>query len=312
VGPESLVGPVSTPQSRAVVQVWNGTGWKGQTTPLAAIRGTELTGVSCVSSAFCTAVGSVGLEKAAVLRWNGHSWQRLTLPFVKWGATLTAVSCAATNACTTVGSYDTHKTGVADLHPLAERWTGRGWTVTKPPAERDVFRGKPYANFTWLTSVSCPSRTACLATGLAMRTQNIYPQGGFAVRWDGRRWTTATTGLSHTSPLNGVSCVAVDDCYAAGQYDPHTVTTAPHQQPLITHWASHSWTRAALPAIPTVSSTIWSENNLLVPNFFGIACVPQTGCTAVGAQPQGAQTTTLAMSDLPPAVATPQSTVQAM
>ena len=57
--------------------------------------------------------------------------------------------------------------------------------------------------------------------------------------------------------------------------------------------------------MPTVTSTLWSENNLLVPNFFGIACVPQTGCTAVGAQPQSARSTTLAMSDLPPAVATP-------
>ena len=298
-GRQSLVGPASAPKSRAVVEVWNGTAWTQQATPLAAIGGSGLTGVSCVSPRFCIAVGSVGLENAAALRFNGHRWQRLTQPFVKWGPTLRAVSCVAPNACTAVGSYDTRKTGVADLHPLAERWTGQGWTVAKPPPERDVFHGKPYANFTWLTAVSCPSRTACLATGLALRTQNIFPQGGYAVRWDGRSWTTATTGLSRTSPLNGVSCVAVDDCYAAGQFDPRTVTTPPHQQPLITHWASHRWTREALPAIPTLTNLVWTANNLLNPSFFGISCVSQTGCTAVGAQPQAAQSAPLALSDFP-------------
>lgn len=298
-GRQSFVGPVNAQKSRAVVQVWNGTAWKSQTTPLTAIRGSALTGVSCVSSQFCIAVGSIGMENARVLRWNGHRWQQLTLPVVKWGPTLSAVSCLAINACTAVGSYDAHETGVADLHPLAERWNGAHWTAAKPPAERDVFHGKPYLNFTWLTSVACPSRTSCLATGLAMRTQNIYPQGGFADTWNGTRWTTATTGIARFSPLNGVSCVAVDDCYAAGQFDPRTITTPPHQAPTIVHWAAHRWTREVVPAVPTMTNLVWSENNLLVPNLFGISCVLQTGCTAVGAQPQAAQSAPLALSDLP-------------
>ena len=150
-------------------------------------------------------MGSVGLENARVLRWNGHSWQLLMLPLVRFGPTLTAVACVATNACTAVGSYDTRETGVADLHPLAERWNGAHWTVAKPPAERDVFRGKPYANFTWLTSVACPSRTSCLATGLAMRTQNIFPQGGYAVRWDGHRLEHRDRGpVAHQPAQRGV------------------------------------------------------------------------------------------------------------
>lgn len=301
IGRQSLIGtiPGHSPKSRAVVQVWNGTTWKAQATPLTAARGSALTGVSCVSTRFCIAVGSIGLENARVLRFNGHGWKLLTLPFVKWGPTLAAVSCLTTKFCTAVGSYDTKVTGVADLHPLAERWNGRHWSVAKPPAERDVFHGKPYLNFSWLTSVSCPSRTSCLATGLAMRTQNIYPQGGYAVRWDGHRWSTATTGLSRTSPLNGVSCVAANDCYAAGQFDPRTITTPPHQAPLIMHWASGRWARETLPAVATMTNLVWSENNLLVPNLFGISCVLQTGCTAVGAQPQGTHSAPLALSDLP-------------
>jgi hypothetical protein len=171
--------------------------------------------------------------------------------------------------------------------------------VTKPPPERDRFHGKPFSNFTWLTGVSCPSRTSCLATGLALRTQNFYPQGGFADRWNGSRWSTATAGIARNSPLNGVSCLAPDDCYAAGQYDPRTVTPPATQQPLVAHWASGHWSRVPLPPVATLPNPFWFEDNLLDPNFFGISCVRPLGCTAVGAQPQGALSAPLAMSDLP-------------
>ena len=171
--------------------------------------------------------------------------------------------------------------------------------MTRPPPEYHRYRGKRYANDTWLTAVSCPSRTSCLATGLTLRTQNFYPQGGYADRWDGRRWTAATAGIARDSPLNGVSCVAVDDCYAVGQYDPHTITSPATQQPLLTHWTSQHWSRVAIPRVPTLTNRLWFAGNLLDPNFFGISCVAQTGCTVVGAQPQGANSTPLAMADLP-------------
>jgi hypothetical protein len=213
---------------------------------------------------------------------------------------LTAVSCAAANACTAVGSYDVNKVGVADLRPLAAQWSGQRWTVSKPPPERDRFHGKAFDNFTWLTAVSCVSRGSCLATGLTLRTQNFYPQGGFADRWDGRRWSAAIGGIARNSPLNGVSCVGADDCYAAGQYDPHTITTPSAQRPMVEHWASGRWSQVALPAVATLTNRVWFEGNLLDPNLYGIACVLKTGCLAVGAQPQGANSAPLALTDLAP------------
>ncbi len=299
LGRQALEGFGGGTGTRAVLEVWNGTAWSVRPTPLGSVHGSGLSGVSCVSSSFCIAVGATGLQIAAALQFNGQTWKRISLPRVRWGPTLTAISCAATTNCTAVGSYDVNKVGVADLRPLAMRWTGGGhWTVAKPPAERDRFHGKTFSNFTWLTSVSCPSRTSCLATGLTLRTQNFYPQGGFADRWNGTRWRTATTGLGHNSPLNGVSCVAVDDCYAAGQFDPRLVPRPSAQAPLVTHWAAGRWTRVALPAVPTLPNVEWFEDNLLDPNLFGISCVLSVGCTVVGAQPQGTQSTPLAMSDL--------------
>ena len=296
-GAVGVVGGGRNPH--ALLEMWNGSAWTVRPTPLGSVPSSRLSGVSCVSSRFCIAVGA--FLKSWGLVWNGRSWRRITPPAVNYDASLNAVDCVAANACTAVGSYNINKVGVADLRPLAAQWSGARWTVAKPPAERDVYRGKPYTNFTWLTGVSCASRRSCLATGLALRTQNFYPQGGFADRWDGRRWTAATAGVARNSPLNGVSCVAADDCYAAGQYDPRTVTSPVTQRPLVEHWVTGRWSQVPLPAVATLSNRVWFAGNLLSPNLYGIACVPQTGCVAVGAQPQGAASAPLALTDLPAA-----------
>jgi hypothetical protein len=133
---------------------------------------------------------------------------------------------------------------------------------------------------------------------LALRTQNIFPNGGFADRWDGHRWTVAAADIARNSPLYDVSCVAADDCYAAGQYDPRTVTPPSTQRPLVEHWGSGRWSQVALPPVATLTNTTWFEGNLLNPNLNGISCVLQTGCVAVGAQPQGANSAPLALTNL--------------
>jgi len=279
--------------ARALLEMWDGTGWAVRATPLSSVRGGRLTGVSCVSSSFCMAVGSTGLV------WNGSSWRQVKLPAVRYHATLTAVSCVAAGDCTAVGSRDADKTGVAYLLPLAAHWRAGRWTVSRPPGERDVYHGKPYVNDTWLTSVSCPSRAWCLATGQTLRTQNFYPQGGFADVWNGRRWTAAATGLARNSPLNGVGCVAPGDCFAAGQYDPRTITSPATQQPLLMHWTGRAWSRESVPRTATLTNRAWNAGNLLDPDLFGVGCVLRTGCSAVGAQPAGARSAPLAMSTLP-------------
>jgi hypothetical protein len=287
---------------RPLLEVWNGSAWAARVTPISAARGGALSGVSCVSTRFCMAVGSSGLI------WDGTSWRQIKLPAVKYGTSLTATSCAAAGECTAVGWYNANRTGVAELRPLAARWHGGRWTVSRPAPERDRYRGRLYSNDTWLTGVSCPSRSSCLATGLALRTQNFYPQGGFAVRWNGSRWSTATAGIAHNSPLNGVSCVSANECFAAGQYDPRTITSPTTQQPLLEHWTSNRWSRVPIPRVATLTNRTWTTDNVLDPDFFGISCVVATGCTAVGAQPQGGASAALALSDLP---AASQSTVPA-
>lgn len=88
------------------------------------------------------------------------------------------MSCTSSNACTAVGAgYD----GAYESHsPMAERWNGARWSldpVSKPSGAQSMS----------LTSVSCVSSIACVATGgftdRAGRVQpivesTILPSGG--------------------------------------------------------------------------------------------------------------------------------------
>ena len=276
----------------ALVELWNGSAWTLQKTPLSSVRGSGLSDVACVSSSFCVAVGSSGLV------WNGTAWRQLKLPSVKYGSSLAAIACPAVDSCMAVGTYNPYKRGVEGSLPLAARWNGRRWTLARPPTELDRYRGKLYPNNTWLTSIACPSQSSCLATGQAERTQNFYPQGGFAIRWNGRSWATATSGILRDSPLNGVSCLSTDDCFAAGQYDVRTIPSPSTQQPLLLNWTGSRWQRVAIPPVATLVTKSWSVANDVNPDFFGISCVPASGCTAVGAQPGGTASLPLVLSDL--------------
>jgi hypothetical protein len=83
--------------------IWNGTVWTGPTqvpAPGQSTSGTsagvvDLTGISCVSAAFCIAVSSSG----AASRWNGSGWSSQT---VDPNASLTSVSCPSPTVCVAV------------------------------------------------------------------------------------------------------------------------------------------------------------------------------------------------------------------
>jgi hypothetical protein len=289
------VGSTETDGGRnthALLETWDGTAWTSQATPLGSARSGALSGVSCASSSFCFAVGTSGLS------WNGTSWRQITLPSVRYRSSLAAIACVAADDCTAVGYYNTRRIGVGIPVPLAARWRGGRWTVARPPPERYRYHGKLYRNDTRLTAISCPSRSSCLATGLGQRTQNIFPDGGFADVWRDNHWSAAAAGIAHYSPLYGVACVAQDDCYAAGQYDPRTLTPPATQRPMIEHWAAGHWVQVPIPRVATLPNQVWKADNLRDPKLFGISCVPQTGCTAVGAQPQDSASATLAMRDV--------------
>jgi hypothetical protein len=198
----------------ALAEVWNGTTWLIQKTPNPAQGGVQaLNGVSCVSTAFCEAVGSSATGGGAEV-WNGTAWALQTVP----GGSLTSVSCTSATFCMAAG---------ADGH--VDTWNGTSWSA-QPTA----------AGFTSLSSVSCVSQTFCEAAGAG-------PSGDGAEGWNGTSWSPQAVPApsdGNSPVLSAVSCTAATACEAAGNYTSNT-TFLP--VPLAEVWDGTAWTAQSVP-----------------------------------------------------------------
>jgi hypothetical protein len=192
-------------------QTWNGAAW----TPVDIVTpdGTNprFSGVSCATTASCTAVGTLyrnDLPFPFAEEWDGQRWslQSVPLPFGFDNAQLSGVSCSSPVTCVAVGTAATGTSGAG--RDYIARWNGLTWTAeTLMP---------PYRNVTGLTSVSCPTLRTCTALGVADTDAGWFT---FAVRWDAG--SVSFEQVTPPSPLvvNGLvtlSCDSDEDCMAIG------------------------------------------------------------------------------------------------
>lgn len=298
--------PSSIPGS-ALVEDWNGAVWAVQATPAGATAHTELSGVSCISSTSCTAVGTRGVGRyrqyALVETWNGKSWQTHAAASTgKYGTWLSAISCVAANWCTAVGGVANAYVdgppgfGIPVVEPIAERWNGNRWTPSKlqgvGPSPILVGGRIERVSQGTLTGVSCPSRSFCLAAGYFQLSQSDQSPEAFTRRWMGRGWSNTDTGLPRFARLEGLSCESSSNCFTAGTA--YSARAAPDSSsgPLVSGWNGTSWSRVSLPPTPAASGSR-SRGSMA-----GVSCVLTAGCTAVGEQPNGTLNAPLAESDL--------------
>jgi len=148
----------ATGDGATLVEASSGSSWRVQPTPSpAGALDSDLTGVSCVSSTACIAVGLysvVGSPSTTAFAevWTGARWaiQRVPVPAGTDDSVLNGVSCTAVTACTAVGNwYGTSPPGGS----LVERWNGTTWTI-----QSDSFAAN-------LNSVWCATSTVCTAVG---------------------------------------------------------------------------------------------------------------------------------------------------
>jgi hypothetical protein len=243
-----------------LAESWNGTAWTAQEPPTATgEKQSEVSGVSCVSSTSCIAVGafenSSGDYVPLAEKWNGTAWtvQEPPFPTGAYNAVLNGVSCTSSTACTAVGDFA--KSSKENSRALAETWNGTAWTMQEPPLEH-VLHG-----------VSCTSSTACVAVGGT-------GSAAVAETWNGTTWsekgmpnpTGAKSGVAH-----GVSCTSSTVCTALG-----TVTNASGVLvPLAEKWNGSSWTAQELPLPASANSARESEG-------WGVSCVSSTMCMGAG------------------------------
>ena len=82
----------SSGAGQTLTEEWNGTTWSLVTSPTPPALNAYLTGVSCLSSSFCMAVGYSNVGRPYYFEgfaeeWDGSAWSLLSAP--NWGASLT-------------------------------------------------------------------------------------------------------------------------------------------------------------------------------------------------------------------------------
>ena len=190
---------------------WDGTNWTLMTTPTVGADGGRLLSVSCISPTSCTAVGQQqgSLYQTLVMSWNGSAWSHVASPnHVGVTNQLFSVSCVATDSCVAVGSFSEN---LFD-RTLVLTWNGSSWNLTDSPNNG--------LGDNELDDVSCTDATTCIAVGVY--GADIGDQA-LMLAFDGTSWTLLANPSdigAVQSGLFGVSCSAVNSCFAVGTYQP--------------------------------------------------------------------------------------------
>jgi hypothetical protein len=250
-------------------------GWTRQTLPNvgATAFGSSLEDISCTSPTSCVAVGDVRRRPVESVplaeRWNGLRWtiEQTASPTGASYGELDGVSCTSRRACIAVGSY-VNRAG--NTVTLAERWNGSSWRIQATPNPLDAWSPiRASATGPVLNGVSCDSPTTCVAVG----EYSIRSSGQLLTlveRWNGGRWTIASTPQPRGHPPLGVTCFSANRCIAVGSGYPGWQSS-----PLVERWNGAVWViqRAAK---ETVSGS--SADSSLA----RVSCSSATACTAVG------------------------------
>jgi hypothetical protein len=280
-----------TSGTQTLAATWKGKGWHFQPTPNPAGDAVNLSGVSCVTTKFCEAVGSSDSRPSAFAeQWNGASWKLQNAPApgpggaksvscvsvkfceavgfgvadvwhgLSWRAqalpnsdlNLAGVSCASASFCAAVGKAES---GLSS----AIRWNGTGWAAQSTP--------QPASALTVvLNAVWCASAKSCQAGGFSSAASLALTGTVLAQSWNGASWrlqpaVSPAGAVSNT--LAAVSCVSASFCEAVGNRD----DSVGNQVSLAERWTGSAW----------VLQTIPSDGALL-----GVSCVSATFCEAVG------------------------------
>ena len=261
---------VKSKRQRPLAEVYSNGTWQAVALPqdkalhTGPLDGAGLSGISCVSTTSCVAVGTYQEENYLLVETlSGETWTAKTLrrPAHVPRVALSSVSCVAATSCMAVGAY-----WAADptfSRPLAARLTGTKWRLQGLSVPPD---GSSNVAFTYpmLNAVSCPSDDDCVAVG-------SYPTGPVDAEpltetFDGTGWqagTAATAGPATFSQLWGVSCDGPGSCVAAGDQDGN---------PLVESLATGTWT-------PEILATPDGET---AASLQAVSCPEAGSCVAIG------------------------------
>ena len=120
----------------ALAETWNGRTWRPSAVPAPGAGWADLTGVSCVSTKNCLAVGRYNFGvyensgKAYAAGWNGRRWRLIRVPTPPGGkatgsgSALYSVKCVSASDCIAVGEAGAEG---GPGNGFSAIWNGRRW-----------------------------------------------------------------------------------------------------------------------------------------------------------------------------------------
>jgi hypothetical protein len=169
-----------------------------------------------------------GFLDSLMLHWNGRAWSRVKVPDVN---RISYLSAAGPSSAWAVG----------DCGLLG--WNGRSWRLASFPMPAASLQPEP-------------SDVAAISPGNAWLIGNTYnvrqnTGGGFADRWNGRRWQRvslpASLRLGANYSLSTIDALGPDDVWIDGtafQGSPSSLRT----KIILLHWNGRAWRRLPQPA----------------------------------------------------------------
>jgi hypothetical protein len=261
--------------TRTLIERWDGASWKIVASPNGgSLKNNRLNGVAALSPTNAWAVGDYddgsGGQLPLILRWDGASWQSVTVPEPQGGTNikLNGIAAASANDIWAVGYYTNAS---FEQSTLTMHWNGAAWSIVASP--------NPLTGFNQLRAV------AVLPSGQAWAVGYTSDGTGFktlAMRWTGTSWQ-ATNTPSPGSPNNellGVAAISASDIWAVG----YGGISADQGETLALHWDGTIWKTVARPdtgttslkAADAVGSLVWaagvkmvnSDTNSLVERYW--------------------------------------------
>lgn len=229
-----------------------------------------VTGVACVSSANCVAVGRNGYREAGFVEWwNGAEW-KLTAEMNGYSGTFVGVACGSSTSCVVVGRWENSNELRSEKLQYKEVFGTHEWSMESKamPAPSGGTQVK-------LTGVSCSATSFCMAVGSYYSEST---QKDLVETWNGTAWSIQPPPAegNGSNAMRGVSCASTTSCVTVGELS---------SKPTAESWNGTGWSLVT-PATPTGSVSTALES---------VSCPSTTSCVAVGHfHESGKQNVTLA------------------
>src|SRR5439155_4822814 len=111
---------------QTLIEAWNGSNWSIVSSPNIAANANFLSGVSCISSRSCTAVGNESFDRTLIESLNGVRWSIVPSPSSGPLLGVSCISFKSLKSCTAVGVAGYQQT-------LIESRKGNQWSIVASP-----------------------------------------------------------------------------------------------------------------------------------------------------------------------------------